>query len=55
MTDILSIIERIQRAILWIPKGMKKCSFYFIAFSVDILIRNENIVPEERKTKNCLK
>ena len=25
------------------------------AFSIDIFIRNENIISEEQKTKNCLK
>ena len=29
MTDVLSIKEINKRATLGIPKGMKKCSFYF--------------------------
>ena len=51
--DILSIIKG---ATLGIPKGMKKCNFYFFAFTIDILIGNENIGCEEHKTKkNCLR
>ena len=53
MTDMFSIKEIVKRATL--SKGMKKCSFYFYCFSVDILIRNEDIISEGRKTKNCLK
>ena len=55
MMDMLTIKEIIQSVILGIPKGMKKCSFCFIAFSLDFLIRNENITSEECKTKKCLK
>ena len=53
--DVLSIKEIIQHGSLWIPKGMKKCNFCFIAFSIDILIRNENMISQERETKNRLK
>ena len=45
----------IQCATLRIPKGMKKCSFYFYCFLLDFLLRNENITSEECKAKNCLK
>ena len=45
----------IQRATLGIPKGMKNAVSISIAFSLDFLIRNENIISEERKTKNRLK
>ena len=48
MMDILSTKEIIKYVTLGIPKGMKKYSFYFFAFTTDILIRNEN-------RKNCLK
>ena len=51
MVDMYIIIEIIQRATLGIPKGMKKCNFYFIAFSINILMRNENITFKEHKTK----
>ena len=51
MTDILSIEEIIQRATLWIPKGIKNCNFYSIAFSINILVRDENIIFEEWRTK----
>ena len=47
MTDILNTKEIVNRAIIGIPKGMKKCNFIFIAFSVDILVRNKNIDSEE--------
>ena len=48
--------EIIQHATLEIPKGMKKNTVSIsIAFSIDILIRNENITFEEYKTKNHLK
>ena len=52
MADIGSAKEIIQRAILGIPKGMKVSSSISIAFSVEILTRNENIMSEEHKTKN---
>ena len=56
MMDILNIKEIIQLAALCIPKGMKKNAvFISIAFNVNILIRNENIISEQRKTKTCLK
>ena len=45
----------IQSAILGIPKGMKKCNFYSIAFCLDFLIGNENITSEDCKTRNRLK
>ena len=51
MTDILSAKEMIKRATL--SKGMKKNAISIsIAFSIDILIRNENLISEEHKTKN---
>ena len=35
------------------PLGIKKCSnFYFYCFSLDFLIRNQNIISEEWKQKN---
>ena len=37
-----------------IPKGMKIAISISIAFSFDFLIRNENIIPEEHKTKSRL-
>ena len=40
---------------LGIPKGMKNAISISVAFSTDILIRNEDITSEERKTKNHLK
>ena len=52
MTDMWSIKETIQRATLSIPKGIKNAVSISIAFSLDVLIRNENITFEERKTKN---
>ena len=57
MMDILSRKEIIKCATLGIPKEMQKCNFYFFCFNftIDILIRNENIGLEEHKTKNCLK
>ena len=55
MTDMRSIKAVIQRATLGIPKGMKKTVSISIAFSLDVLIRNENITFEECKTKNRLK
>ena len=56
MTDTSRIKEIIQRATLEIPKGMKKNVISSsIAFSIHTLIRNENITPEKRKTKNRLK
>ena len=44
--------EIIKRETLWIPKGMNNGISISIAFSVDILIKNENIISEECKTKN---
>ena len=56
MADMGSIKEMIQCATLGIPKGMKKNAFSIsIAFCLDILIRNENIISEECKTNNRLK
>ena len=55
MTDMRSIKEIIQRATLGIPKGMENAVSISIAFSFDFLIRNENIISKERKTKNRLK
>ena len=53
MTDILNTKEIIQRATLLISKGMKKIAISIpIAFSIDTLLRNENIISEERKSKN---
>ena len=42
----------IQRATLRIPKGMKNAVSISTAFSIDMLIRNENIISKERKTKS---
>ena len=55
MTDMQSIKEMSQCVTFGIPKGMKKCNVYSIAFCLDFLIRNENITTEECKTKNRLK
>ena len=54
ITDILSKNEKTQRATLGIPKRMKNAVFTSIAFSVDILIRNETTISEGHKTKNHL-
>ena len=35
-------------------QGNEKMQFLFL-FSIDILMRDEDIVSEERKTKSCLK
>ena len=51
MTDILSTKEIINRATFGIPKGMEKCNFYFYCFGIDVLIKTENIISEERKNK----
>ena len=42
-----------RTATLGIPKGMKNAVSIFTAISLDILIRNENISSEERKTKTA--
>ena len=55
MMDMRSFKEIIHRATLRIPKGMKNAVFISIAFFLDVLIRNENIISKEHKTKNCLK
>ena len=52
MSDTLSKKETTKRATLGTPKGMKNAVSSSIAFSTDILIRNENIISEERKSKN---
>ena len=36
---------------LWDSQGNEKCSFYSIGFSINISIRNEDIISEEHKTK----
>ena len=41
----------IQHVTLGIPKGMKNAASISIAFSLDFLIKNENIIFEECKTK----
>ena len=51
--DNLNIKEIIQRATLWLPKECKNAIPIFIAFSIDVLIRDENIISEERKTKKA--
>ena len=51
MTDILNIKEKTKRATVGIPKGMKKAVSISIAFSVNVLIRNETIISQQRKTK----
>ena len=48
MMDILSTKEIIEHVTLGILKGMKNAISISFAFTIDILIRNENI-------KNCLK
>ena len=55
MTDILGIIEIIQVATFRIPKGIKNAVSISIAVGVDILIRNQNIISKECKTKTCFK
>ena len=51
-----SIKEIIQHATPWDSHGNEKNVISIsIAFSINILIRNENIISEERKTKNRLK
>ena len=56
MTDIVSMKEIIESAILGIPKGTKKNAISIpIAFGIDILIRNENIISEKYRTKDRLK
>ena len=55
MRDILSTKEVLKSATLQIPKGIKNAVFIPIPFRVDILIRNENIVSKEYKTKKDLK
>ena len=47
----LSIKEIIQHANVWIPKGMKNAVSIYIAFTNDILIRNEHITPRNTKQK----
>ena len=49
MTDILITREMIKRATLGISKGIKNAVSSSIAFSVDILIRNEK--EFQRNTK----
>ena len=51
MTDMWSIKEIIQHVALGIPKGINAISI-FIALSINISIRNENVISEEEKTKN---
>ena len=41
----------IQCATLGIPKGMRNEISISIAFSIDILVRNENITSGKRKTE----
>ena len=55
MTDILSTKEVVQSATLRIPKGMKNAISISITVSNHILIKIENIISEEYKTKNRLK
>ena len=52
MTDILNRKEIIKRVTLGIPKGMNNAVSFFIAFNLDILIKNENIISEECITEN---
>ena len=49
MMDILSTKEIINCATFGIPKGMKNAVSVSIAFTIDILIRNENIGSKEHK------
>ena len=53
MTDIKEMIQ--QCATLGFPRELKSAFSISIAFCLDVLIRNENITPEECKTKNRLK
>ena len=53
MTDISSTKDIIRRVTFGIPKGTKNT--ISIAFSVDILISNDNIISDEHKAKNVLK
>ena len=46
MAYILSTEETIKHVFLGIPKGMKNTISISIAFSVDILIRSENIISD---------
>ena len=56
MMDIVSTKEIIKRSKFGVPKLMKKNAVSFsFAFAFDILVRTENIVSEEHKTKNQLK
>ena len=56
MADMWNIEEMIQCATLRIPKGMQKNAISIsIAFCLDFLIRNKNIISEECKTKILLK
>ena len=48
----LKMLEK--RANLGIPKKMKNAVSISIDFSVDILIRNENIISQEHKTKQTV-
>ena len=50
MMGILSTKEITKCVTLWIPKGMKNAISISFAFTVDILIRNENIGSNEHKT-----
>ena len=51
MVDILNTIEIIQLATVGIPKRMKKNAISIsIAFSADILTKNENMISEETKS-----
>ena len=47
MTDISSTKEIIKRATLGFPREWKNPISIPIAFRVDILIRNENIISKE--------
>ena len=52
--DILSTKKIIHCATQGIFKGIKNAISISVAVSVDSLIRNEKIISEEHKTKNCL-
>ena len=51
ITVALSIKEIIQHANVWIYKEMKNAISISLAINDDNLIRNENIISKERKTK----
>ena len=56
MTDMISVKEKNQTCEPWDSQENKKNAVSIsIAFSIDVLIRNENIASDECNTKNRLK